>query len=250
MSGKKYSIFLTVTLIIIIVAIVGLLGYLIFNQIQKNSSTQEASDFVDSFADSSAIADTTNSAEGVDIAPIDSSSNSTNNEVVEQPIENTTDSNQNTTTNPSKTNTTTSTVTKKKVMYKGYETVGTIEIPKTKAKYPILAKLSAKSLDTAPVAIYPREIDFSKPGNIVISGHNYRNGTFFSNNKQLSNGDKIYITDLEGNKITYVIYSKYETSQTDTSRYNRDTNGKREITLSTCVDAANDQRLIIEAREE
>ena len=49
---------------------------------------------------------------------------------------------------------------------------------------------------------------------------------FFSNNKKLQNGDKIYITDNSGTKLTYTIYNKFQTSDTDTSFYQRDTNGK------------------------
>ena len=81
-------------------------------------------------------------------------------------------------------------------------------------------------------------------------GHNYRNGMFFSDNKKLSNGDKIYITDLNGNRVTYNIYNVFQTSVNDTSFYNRDTDGAMEVTLSTCTDASDDQRVIVEARAE
>ncbi len=37
--------------------------------------------------------------------------------------------------------------------------------------------------------------ELNKPGNTVIAGHNYRNSRFFSNNKKLNIGDKIYVTD-------------------------------------------------------
>ena len=83
----------------------------------------------------------------------------------------------------------------------------------------------------------------------VIVGHNYRNGLFFSNNKKLSEGDKIYITDNSGKKLTYTIYSKFETTSEDTSFYQRDTNGKAEVTLSTCTDDSS-ARIIILARED
>ncbi len=54
--------------------------------------------------------------------------------------------------------------------------------------------------------------------------------------KKLSNGDLIYITDETGTKVTYQAYNIFEASSTDTSFYNRDTQGLREITLSTCTD--------------
>ena len=57
--------------------------------------------------------------------------------------------------------------------------------------------------------------------------------------------------DTHGVEFEYSIYKIFETSSTDTSFYQRDTQGLREITLSTCTDDASttDQRLIIFARE-
>ena len=112
-----------------------------------------------------------------------------------------------------------------------------------------MATLSAKALNTAVVAIYPQDAVLNTEGNVVISGHNYRNGTFFSDNKQLEVGDKIYITDLSGNEVTYYIYNVFEADENDTSFYNRDTDGKMEITLSTCTDDTT-ARLIIFASED
>ena len=72
--------------------------------------------------------------------------------------------------------------------------------------------------------------------------------TFFSNNKLLQVGDKIYITDVTGTKVEYSIYKTYTTSDMDFSYATRDTNGKREISLSTCTTDAS-KRLVIWARE-
>ena len=54
-----------------------------------------------------------------------------------------------------------------------------------------------------------------KNGNIVIAGHNYRNGKFFSSLKRVSTGDKIKITDLSGRTLIYTVYEKYETTPED-----------------------------------
>lgn len=92
-------------------------------------------------------------------------------------------------------------------------------------------------------------LGLNEVGNTVIIGHNNRNGLFFSNNKKLNNGDLVYITDLNGSTVTYVIYNKYETTDTDTDYMTRDTNGAREISLSTCTDKG-DKRIIIWAKEQ
>ena len=85
-------------------------------------------------------------------------------------------------------------------------------------------------------------------GNTVIKGHNFRNGTFFSNLYKLGEGDKIVMTNIAGEKVTYTIYNKYETSVDDTAYFYRDTVGAREISLSTCNDDSS-KRIIIWAKE-
>ena len=68
-------------------------------------------------------------------------------------------------------------------------------------------------------------------------------------NNKLSSGDKIYITDLSGKKVTYTIYKKYKTDPNDFSYATRNTNGKREISLTTCTDDSS-ARIIIWAKED
>lgn len=138
-------------------------------------------------------------------------------------------------------------------MMEDYIIIGTIEIPKVKLKCAILNQVTKRSIEIAVGQIYTVN-GLNKPGNTVIYGHNYRNDLFFSRNDELTNGDKIYILDEEGTKLTYEIYNIFITSSTDTSFYARtaeETEGKAEITLSTCTDDASttDRRLIIQARE-
>ena len=49
--------------------------------------------------------------------------------------------------------------------------------------------------------------------------------------------------------MTYSIYNKFEAVSTDASFYERDTNGKAEVTLTTCTDESNDQRTIVFAKQ-
>ena len=140
-----------------------------------------------------------------------------------------------------------------KKMMEDYIIIGTIEIPKIKLKCTILNQVTKRSIEIAVGQIYTVN-GLNKPGNTVIYGHNYRNDLFFSRNDELTNGDKIYILDEEGTKLTYEIYNIFVTTSTDTSFYARtaeETEGKAEITLSTCTDDASttDRRLIIQARE-
>lgn len=123
-----------------------------------------------------------------------------------------------------------------------FETVGKIEIPKTNINYPVFDEIGKKSLESGVAIAYGPGLN--QVGNTVIYGHNFRNGKFFSNNKKLVNGDKIYITDLEGNKVEYRIYNVYITTPTDASYMIRQTDGRREISLQTCTDN-NSGRIVI-----
>ncbi len=143
--------------------------------------------------------------------------------------------------------------TKEKKYLEDYEIIGKLEIPKTGLKTDVLEETTKRSLEIAVTKIYTTS-GLNQPGNTVIYGHNYRNSSFFSKNDELEIGDKVYITDMDGNKITYEIYDKFETTSTDTSFYTRSaemTEGKCEVTLSTCTDDASstDRRLILLAKE-
>ncbi len=145
------------------------------------------------------------------------------------------------------------TTTNNKKYMEDYEILGTIEIPKVNLKCAILNEVTPRSIQIAVGQIYTAN-GLNKPGNTVIYGHNYRNNLFFSRNDELNNGDKIYILNQEGTKLTYEIYNIFIATSTDTSFYiksSEDTAGKAEITLSTCTDDASttDRRLIVQARE-
>ena len=221
MFESKYSKVLTVILIIVIIAIIGLLGFLGYEYYQNYVVTKDTSDFVDNFQGD--VTDGTPDENG-EVGDLDNTTN---------PFDQIKDAE-------------TGSVSKKRT-YNGYCVLGTMEIPATNFKYPVLEKVTKKSIETAVAFLYGSGLN--QPGNSVIIGHNYRNGLFFSNNKKLNIGDKIFITDLEGNKLTYTIYNKFETTPEDTSFYQRDTGGKPEVTLSTCTDDSS-ARLIICARVE
>ncbi len=129
--------------------------------------------------------------------------------------------------------------------YKGYSTVGKIEIPKTGVNIPILSKVTVKGMEVAPCILYSTG-ELNKNGNNLIVGHNYRNGTIFSNNKKLQIGDKIYVTTLEGKKVEYTIYNKFVVNSEEVDYFMKESE-KPEITLSTCTDDE-EQRLIIMAK--
>ena len=208
---------------ILIVIILGIVGFLAYYFITNYLVLKEAEEAVDSFE------------EIVEELPKE---NVIENTVVEPQNNQTVTTTQNKTTTSGTRRTTSS--------YRGYNMIGTIQIPKTKVKAPVVDKVTVKSISAAVGILYGPGLN--EVGNTVLVAHNYRNGTFFSNNKKLVIGDKIYITDAIGRKIEYNVYNTYTTSDMDFSYATRDTNGKREISLSTCTTDAS-KRLVIWARE-
>lgn len=130
--------------------------------------------------------------------------------------------------------------------YKGFATIGKIEIPKTGVDLPILDQVTVEGMKNAPCLLYSTG-ELNKSGNNLIVGHNFRNNTLFSNNKNLNLGDKVYMTTLDGNRVEYTIYNKFITTAEDVSYLTKDTNSEPEITLSCCTDD-DEYRIIILAR--
>ena len=158
----------------------------------------------------------------------------------------TTNENKNTNTNNTTSNSAKTSTKKVQMKYRGFDVAGKIEIPKTKLKYPVLSVATLSSMKVSIGIIYGPGLN--KVGNTVLMGHNYRNGALFSNNSKLNIGDYVYITDMTGKKIRYVIYNKYITATTDFDYAIRNTEGRREISMASCTDDSK-SRLIIWAKE-
>lgn len=223
MESNKYGTFLTIILIILVISILAGLGFITYQYVIKPKNDE--SEKMEAFAEIDRVSEEKNENKEEE-----------ENEILEM--------------KPAETvNNTTSEQKKTKPTYKGFVMLGYITIPKTNVKEAILDTVTPETLNTAVATLYPSNPQLNQPGNVVIIGHNYRNGTFFSNNKKLSVGDKIKIKDNSGTELTYTIYEIFETTEQDTSFYGRDTNGAIEVTLSTCTDDAK-ARTIILARVE
>lgn len=220
--NSKYSNFLTVLLVLIIIAIVGIIGFLAFKYYKTQVAKTEAEEFVESFNNQ-------NTNNNTSILP------PTDGDISFEGVDEGENQNNASSNNQQK--------------YNGYLTSGTIEIPATNLKCPVLAQseYSPKALETSVIELYGPGLN--QVGNTTISGHNYRNGRFFSNNKKLNIGDKIFITDLTGKRLSYTIYDKFEAGENYADYMNRDTQGAIEISLSTCTDDTK-ARLIILAKAD
>ena len=145
MFESKYSKLLTVILIVVIVAILGLLGFLGYDWYQKYFLENDALAFVENYTDDNGATD-----------------------------ENTVSDDNSTATNPidsiDRTNTVSGSSGNEMPTYKGFNVVGTIEIPAINLSYPILEKVNKSSLETSVAMLYGAGIN--QIGNTVIVGHN------------------------------------------------------------------------------
>lgn len=122
--------------------------------------------------------------------------------------------------------------------------IGLIDIPSIAISYPILSKSTDELLKICPCR-------FSGPlpnnyGNLCIAGHNYKNTLMFSNLNKLEKGDSIFITDLNKNKLEYLVYKKYVSDENDLNCIKSESD--IEVTLITCNSFDNTKRLILKAK--
>jgi len=90
------------------------------------------------------------------------------------------------------------------VMLSDYEYVGYLEIPSLGLKLPVMADWDYTRLRLAPC----RQFGSSRTDDLVIAAHNYEN--HFGRLKELSEGDTVIFTDMEGIVNTYAV-GKIET---------------------------------------
>ena len=131
--------------------------------------------------------------------------------------------------------------------FKGYKVASKIYIPKINLETYVLEQYSTQALLTSVTKFYganPNQI-----GNFCVAGHNYGPANMFQNLKKLNINDEIYLTDIEGNKMKYIIYDTYTVLPNDTKCLSQKTNGEIELTLITCT-FNSEKRIIIKARAE
>lgn len=132
---------------------------------------------------------------------------------------------------------------------KKYESIGVINIPKINLIYPILSKTTDALMKVAPCKFHggsPNEV-----GNLCIIAHNYRRkGVFFSDVPDLEVGDIVEIQDLSKRTVQYEVYDIHTVVEDDVSDTTQKTNGRKEVTLITCTDDSNEQRVIVRCKEK
>ena len=131
--------------------------------------------------------------------------------------------------------------------FKGFKVIGLIKIPAINLEYPILEETTKETMKVSISRYWGGDIN--SYGNVSLAGHNNRvTLTMFGKNKNLKNGDKIFLTDLLGNTVEYQIYDTFITNPNDVTVLQTKDKNIREVTLITCSNG-HVNRLINKARE-
>jgi sortase A len=104
--------------------------------------------------------------------------------------------------------------------------IGRLEIPTLDLELPIISEWSYKSLKIAPCRYSGSAYD----GNFVILAHNY--SSHFGRLMELSIGDEITFTDMDGNIFTYEVTEKEILQPEDVEEME---SGDWDLTLFTCT---------------
>lgn len=130
---------------------------------------------------------------------------------------------------------------------KKYRIAGEINIPKIAVNYPVIYETTDANLKIAPTKLSGPNIN--EPGNVCIVGHNYKSKEFFSRLSELTNGDKVNLTNNNGKRVTYIVCKKYEVPETDLSPIEPNYSDEMELTLITCTKRKSD-RLVVKCKAE
>lgn len=131
--------------------------------------------------------------------------------------------------------------------FEGHKIIGMIKIPAIDLEYPILEQTTQETMKISISRYWGGDIN--SYGNVSLAGHNNKiTLTMFGKNKNLKNGDRIFLTDLTGKTIEYEIYDSFITHPDDITILQTTNPNIREVTLITCTNGRAN-RLITKARE-
>ena len=119
--------------------------------------------------------------------------------------------------------------------------IGILSIPSIEQELPVIAEWNYSLLKIS-VCRYDGP-DANREGNLIILGHNYKNGSHFGRLDRLKIGDQVILTDLAGEAVTYLVYAVDIVEPTDLDTLNR-YEGRMALTLVTCTDSGNSRRVV------
>lgn len=114
----------------------------------------------------------------------------------------------------------------------GKQYIGVLTIPALNVTLPVMESWSYPNLKISP----NRYQGSAYTDNLIIAGHNYR--THFGRLNNLSHGDEVTFTDVDGNRFVYTVVETEVLHATETERMEE---GDWDLTLFTCTLSAADR---------
>lgn len=131
------------------------------------------------------------------------------------------------------------------ITIKGVKVFGKIKIQKINIEYPIIEYVNDNSLWKSICKISDNNIDGT--GNLCLAGHNMRNATMFTRLKELNIGDKVEITNTDGELFIYEVFENIEVNQEQVEIL--ENTDESIITLITCKTLDYSKRVIVKAKK-
>lgn len=128
--------------------------------------------------------------------------------------------------------------------HSNYKAIAKLYIEKLNLTLPILSECTTQALKIS-VCKYqgPEPL---QPGNMVITGHHYKNGAHFGRLEELGIDDVITVTDAAGNFRRYFVYETQVVQPENLEALDTGTN-QNAVTLVTCAQDG-EMRLIVKCR--
>lgn len=128
--------------------------------------------------------------------------------------------------------------------YSGYQVDSRLEIPKIDLNTNVLTNYSTEGLEVCASKYYGPQAN--EVGNYCIAAHNYNKKNMFNHLIDLELKDTILLTDNKNGIVEYEVYDIYKVKPENVEPLSQETDGKKELTLITCVNYSKN-RLVIKA---
>ncbi len=125
-----------------------------------------------------------------------------------------------------------------------FKAIAKLSIPKLDLTLPILSECTTQSLKISVCKFQGPEP--LQPGNLVVTGHDYKNGAHFGRLDELSIDDEIIVSDANGDFRRYFVYETLIVAPDDLPALDTGTNANA-VTLVTCAEDG-DMRLLVKCR--
>jgi LPXTG-site transpeptidase (sortase) family protein len=123
----------------------------------------------------------------------------------------------------------------------GYDVIARLDIAKLDLSLPVLSETTDNALKISACR-YHGTVPGAE-GNLVITGHDYRNGAIFGQLNKMDEGDDVLLTGKDGKTYAYTVYA-VDHIKPDEAGSLYDTEYGSELSLLTCENSGNGRLLV------